>query len=61
MSMSIAMPARKPRDPNEKPFAGRFQEMARELECDEDLDAFKGMLGHIARRKPKDELTPSEK
>jgi hypothetical protein len=49
------MPARKPRDPNEKPLIERFQEMARELGCDEDEDAFKAKLGQIARRKPKGE------
>jgi hypothetical protein len=47
------MPARKPRDPNEKPLIERFQEMARELGCDEDEDAFKAKLGQIARQKIK--------
>jgi hypothetical protein len=51
-----SMPARKPRDPNEKPLAERFQEMARELGCDDDEDAFKAKLGQIARQKPKDPL-----
>jgi|HubBroStandDraft_2_1064218.scaffolds.fasta_scaffold3288559_2 hypothetical protein len=49
------MPARKPRPSDEKPFAERFQEMARELGCDEDEDAFKAKLGQIARQKPKAE------
>lgn len=54
------MPARKPRPPDEKPFAERFEEMARELECDEDLEAFKEKLGKIVRHKPKDKK-PSDK
>jgi hypothetical protein len=49
------MPARKPRDPNEKPLIERFQEMARELGCDENEDAFRAKLGQIARQKPKDD------
>jgi hypothetical protein len=32
----------------------RFREAARELECDEDEDAFKEKLGVIARQNPKD-------
>ena len=46
------MPARKPRDPNEKPQIERFHEMARELECDEDEDAFKAKLAQIMKHKP---------
>jgi hypothetical protein len=49
------MPARKPRPPDEKPLIERFQEMARELGCDEDEAAFRERLGQIARHKPKDE------
>jgi hypothetical protein len=48
------MPARKPRDPNEKPQIERFREMARELECDEDEEAFKAKLAQIMRHKPND-------
>ena len=47
------MPARKPSDPNEKPFAERFEEMARELGCDDGLDSFTEKLGQIVRHKPK--------
>lgn len=56
-----AMPARKPRDPDEKPFAERFQDMARELECEEDMDAFKEKLGRIARQRPKVEPKKTSK
>jgi hypothetical protein len=52
------MPARKPRDPNEKPQIERFREMARELECDEDEEAFKAKLAQIMRHKPK--IEPSK-
>jgi hypothetical protein len=48
------MAARSLPDPNAKPLIERFQEMARELGCDEDEDAFKAKLGQIARQKPKD-------
>lgn len=34
------MPARKPRDPNEKPQIERFREAARELGCDDNENAF---------------------
>ena len=37
------MPARKPRDPNEKPQIERFREMARELEVIAHLTP----IGHI--------------
>jgi hypothetical protein len=47
------MPARKPQDPNAKPQIERFREMARELECDEDEEAFKSKLAQIMRHKPK--------
>ncbi len=49
------MPAPKPRDPNQEPLMERFQEIARELGCDEDEAAFKAKLGQITRHKPKDE------
>jgi hypothetical protein len=49
------MPARKPPDPNEKPQIERFREMARELGCDEDEEAFWAKVVQIARHKPKDE------
>jgi hypothetical protein len=55
LTICLTMPARKPRDPNEKSFSERFEEMAKELGCDEDLDAFKEKLGQIARNKPKDQ------
>ena len=45
------MPTRKPRDPNEKPQIERFRDMARELECDEDEEAFKAKLAVIAKAK----------
>jgi hypothetical protein len=35
----------------------RFEEMARELGCDEDEGAFKEKLAAIARQKPRDEPT----
>ena len=38
----------------------RFIETARELGCDEDLDAFKKKLKVIARQKPKDESAPKK-
>ena len=51
------MPARKPRDPTEKPQIERFREMARELECDEDEGRFEAILVRIAHapRLPKHE------
>jgi hypothetical protein len=47
------MPARKPPDPNAKPQIERFREMARELECDDNEDAFKAKLAQIMRHQPK--------
>jgi hypothetical protein len=40
-----------------KPQAEKFKELARELECDEDEDAFKAAVRKIAKapRPPKDE------
>jgi hypothetical protein len=55
------MPTRKPRDPNEKPQIERFREMARELECDEDEEAFKAKLAGIMQHKPKAEPTKKAK
>ena len=54
------LPARAPRDPNEKPRIELFREMARELECDEIEQAFKAKLAQIMRHKPKGIPTPSE-
>lgn len=47
------MPVRKPPDPNAKPQIERFREMARELECDEDEEAFKAKLAQVMRHQPK--------
>lgn len=47
------MPARKPPDPDAKPQIERFRELARELECDEDEDAFKAKLAQVMRHRPK--------
>jgi hypothetical protein len=55
------MPARKPRDPNEKSQSERFIQMARELGCDEDEEAFLEKLGQIAQHKPKDKSKKSTK
>ena len=41
-------------NPTEKSQLDRFKEMARDLECDEDEDAFKEKLKHVLQRKPKD-------
>jgi hypothetical protein len=49
-----AMPARKPRPADEKPQIDRFREMARELGCDDDEEAFKAKLAQIMKYKPKD-------
>jgi hypothetical protein len=46
------MPARKPREPDEKPQIERFKEVARELECDEDPARFEEALRAIVRAKP---------
>lgn len=46
------MPARKPRPSDGKTQAERFIETARELGCDEDLEAFKEKLAEIARHRP---------
>jgi hypothetical protein len=48
-----AMPARKPRPPDEKPQIERFREMARELECDEDEAAFDAKLAQLLRYRGK--------
>jgi hypothetical protein len=47
------MPARKPPDPNARPQIERFREMARELGCDEDEDAFKAKLAQVMRHRLK--------
>ena len=49
------MPARKPRDPNEKPQIERFREAARELGCDDNENAFWDNVVKVARHSPKDE------
>jgi len=49
------MPARKPRDPNEKPQIERFREAARELGCEDDEEAFWDKVVRVAKHKPKDE------
>jgi hypothetical protein len=46
------MPARKPRDPNEKPQIEKFREAARELACDDDEAAFEERLRQIMKAKP---------
>ena len=50
------MPARKPPDPNAKPQIELFRETARELECDENEEAFKAKLAQIMKHKPKGDL-----
>lgn len=52
------MPARKPRPPDEKPQIERFREMARELGCDEDEDAFKAKLAQVMRHRPGAKVEP---
>jgi hypothetical protein len=47
------MPARKPRDQTTKPQIERFREMAQELGCDEDEEAFKAKLAQVMRHRPK--------
>lgn len=51
------MPARKPRPADGKPQSERFIEMARELGCDEDEEAFKAKLGLVARHRPSPDLS----
>jgi hypothetical protein len=46
------MPARKLRDPNEKPQIEKFREAARELGCDDDESAFEERLRQIMKAKP---------
>ena len=40
--------------PTDTPQIDRFKQMARELGCDEDMDAFREKLKQVARHKPKD-------
>jgi hypothetical protein len=47
------MAARKKPDLDDKSQAERFNDMAREVGCDEDEAAVKEALSHIARHKPK--------
>jgi hypothetical protein len=62
------MPARKSPDPNAKPDPldglpqiERFKAIARELECDEDPEAFETALQQIARHKPQKRSTKNPK
>ena len=56
-----AMAARKPPALNAKPQIERFREMARELGCDEDEEAFKAKLSQVMRHRPKVEPTKQPK
>jgi hypothetical protein len=38
----------------------RFEKMARELECDEDMGAFRQKLARIVRQAPKDNEKPTK-
>jgi len=51
--MEHIMPARKPPDPDAKPQIKLFRELARELGCDEDEEAFKAKLAQVMRHRPK--------
>lgn len=55
------MPTRNPPDPNAKPQIERFREMARELGCDEDEEAFKAKLAQVMRHQPKVEARKTPK
>jgi len=55
------MPARKPRPTDEKPFAQRFEEMACELECDEDPAVFEAALRKIATAGPPAKYEPKKR
>jgi hypothetical protein len=44
--------------PDDRPQANKFREMARELGCDEDPEAFKAKLQKVARA-PKLERVPT--
>jgi hypothetical protein len=48
--------AKPPTDP--KPQADKFRDLARELECDEDEDAFKAKLREIAKTPPQHREKP---
>ena len=47
--------------PAEKPQADKFRDLARELGCDEDHDAFKAKLRKIAKTPPQHREKASEK
>jgi hypothetical protein len=47
-------------DPDPRPQADKFRDLARELECDEDEDAFDQRLRKLAKADPKPK-TPPEK
>jgi hypothetical protein len=46
------MPARKSRDPNDKPQIEKYREAARELGCDDDEATFEEKLRQIMKAKP---------
>jgi hypothetical protein len=68
---ALAMPARKPPDPNAKlkkpdpldglPRIERFAAIARELECDEDPAAFEAALRKIATAGPPKKYEPNKR
>jgi hypothetical protein len=55
------VPARKPRDPNEKPQIERFRELARELECDENEAAFDALLRKLFTAGPPKKYEPKKR
>jgi hypothetical protein len=55
------MPARKPRDPNEKPQIERFREAARELGCEDNEEVFWEKVVRVATHKPKGESGEPDK
>jgi hypothetical protein len=55
------VPARKPRDPNEKPQIERFRELARELECDENEAAFDALLRKLLTAGPPKKYEPKKR
>jgi hypothetical protein len=55
------MPARKPSDPNEPDQIERFKALARELECDEDEEAFDAALKKVAESGPAPKHEPKKR
>jgi hypothetical protein len=53
MTRITVMPARKPRDPTLKPRSEGIEEMARDLDCNPDKEAFKANLALLLRHRPK--------